>query len=61
MPTKKKTPTTTTKKPTTKRAKLSEIDRLQVSAQKASERESNRGRATKRQRPNYLAKGERRD
>jgi hypothetical protein len=49
-----------TKKTSAKKSKLSEIDRLQVSAQKASEREANRGRAIKRQRPDYLAKGERR-
>jgi hypothetical protein len=34
-----------------KRMKLSEVDRLQVAAQKASEKEMNRGRAIPRQRP----------
>jgi hypothetical protein len=42
-----------------KRPKLSEVDRLMVSAQKAHDREANRGRALPRQRPNHLAKGER--
>jgi hypothetical protein len=42
---------TTPKKPTTKRMKLSETDRLQVAAQKASEKEMNRGRTIPRQRP----------
>jgi hypothetical protein len=45
--------------PPTKRTKLSEIDRLQIAAAKACDREMNRGRAIKRQRPNTLAKGKR--
>lgn len=51
---------TTEQKKASKPTKLSKTDRLQVSAQKANEREANRGRAIKRQRPNYLAKGQRR-
>ena len=50
----------TKNEPSTNRMKLTEFDRSQVATQKAIERETNRGRAIEHQRPNYLAKWERR-